>query len=314
MDGQTDIFSEPAEVLEGVRDGLQKVGLAFEESAEAVCAQSLHDSDVDVGVIVLCEGGAIDKYVGGERVEIVVEELLAKRRRKVGFAVVEERGDVVLKRAFAAALVVEKVRLAVANHDVAGLEIAIKEVIAGSSQKETGQAAEVVFEGLLVEGDAGETEEVVLEVVEIPRNGLTIEAGAGIADLVVEIAAGIDLKTRKDGDGAAVCVNNLRRDGFGAAVGGEELIERGVAEVFFEVGALGKVFGINCGDRKAVVTEVAGELEERDVFFAHAGEDANGGVGARGEADNCAARSAKLALEGLHGVRRRMEVLLEELF
>ena len=170
MDGQMDVFSEPAEVLECVWDGLKKVGLAFEESAEAVCTESLHDSDVDVGVIVLREGGAVDRYVGGERVEVVVEKLLAKRGRKVGFTVVEERGDVVLERAFAAALVVEEEGIAVTNHNVAGLEVTVEKVVAGGGEKETGKAAEVVFEGLFVEGNAGETEEVVLEVVEIPCN------------------------------------------------------------------------------------------------------------------------------------------------
>jgi len=59
MDGQTDIFSKPAEVLECVWHGLEKVGLALEESAKAVCAQSLHDSNVDVGVIVLREDRAV---------------------------------------------------------------------------------------------------------------------------------------------------------------------------------------------------------------------------------------------------------------
>jgi hypothetical protein len=41
-------------------------------------------------------------------VEIVVEQLLAQSRRQIGFAVVEQRRDVVVQRAFAAALVVEK--------------------------------------------------------------------------------------------------------------------------------------------------------------------------------------------------------------
>ena len=143
---------------------------------------------------------------------------------------------------------------------------------------------------------------------------MSVETGAGIANSVVEIAAGIDLETWKDGDGAAVGVNDLWGDGFAAAVVREELIEGGVAEVFFEVGALGKVFGVNSGNWKAMVAEVAGELEEGEVLFADAGEDANGGVGACGEAENCAARSAEFALEGPHGIRRHMEVMLEDVF
>jgi hypothetical protein len=45
----------------------------------------------------------------------VVEQLLAQFRRQIGFAVVEKRGDVVLQRAFAAALVVDEVGLAAAQ-------------------------------------------------------------------------------------------------------------------------------------------------------------------------------------------------------
>ena len=62
---------------------------------------------------------------------------------------------------------------------------------------------EVVFESLLVEGNAGEAKEVVLEVVQVPGDGLAVEAGARIADFVVEVAAGFDLEARQDGDDSA---------------------------------------------------------------------------------------------------------------
>ena len=128
-DGQLDVVSQPAQILERVGDALQEVGLALVESAETVGAEGLQDADVDVGVVVLHECGAVDGDEAGEAVEIVVEQLLAQRRRQIGLAVVEERGDVVLQRAFAAALVVEKKRLAIAQHDVARLKIAIEKII-----------------------------------------------------------------------------------------------------------------------------------------------------------------------------------------
>jgi hypothetical protein len=49
-----------AGVLEGVGDGLEEVGLAFVEAAKAVGAEGLEDADVDVGVVVLHEGRAVD--------------------------------------------------------------------------------------------------------------------------------------------------------------------------------------------------------------------------------------------------------------
>ena len=55
------------------------------------------------------------------------------------------------------------------------------------------------------------------------------------------------------------------------AIGAEELEERGVAEVFFEVGALAQIFGIDFGHRQAVAAKMPGEFEEGDVLFADSG-------------------------------------------
>ena len=106
--GELDVVGEPAEVLEGVGNGLEEVGFALVEAAETVCAEGLHDADVDVGVVVLHECGAIDGDECGEAVEVVIEKLLAQCGRQIGLSVVEKGSDVVLKRAFAASLVVEE--------------------------------------------------------------------------------------------------------------------------------------------------------------------------------------------------------------
>jgi len=184
-DGEFDVMEEPAEVFERVGDALEEVGLAFVEAAEAVGAKGLHDADVDVGIKVLEEDGAVQRDETFEVVEIMIEELLAKFRGQVGFGVVEERGDVVLESALAAALVVDEEGSAVAEEDIAGLEVAVEEVVAGGTEEEIGKAAEIVFEGAFVEGNAGEAEEIVFEVVEIPGDGLAVEAGVGVADGIV---------------------------------------------------------------------------------------------------------------------------------
>ena len=120
--GSLTLLGQPAQVLERVGNALQKMRLALVEAAEAVRAQRLQNAHVDVGVVVLHEGVAVEIDEAGEAVEIVVEQLLAQRRRQIGLAVVEQRRDVVLQRAFAPALVVEEPRLAVAQHHVAAIE------------------------------------------------------------------------------------------------------------------------------------------------------------------------------------------------
>ena len=314
LDGQADVVEEPAKIFQGVGNTLEEMGFAFVEAAEAVSAEGLHDADENVGVVILEEGFAIELDETGEAVEIVIEKLLAKFGGQVGFGVVEERGDVVLQSAFAAALIVDKKRIAVAEHDVAGLEVAVEEIIARGAEEEIGEAAEIVFEGLLVEGNAGEAKKIVFEIVQIPGDGLTIEAGNGIADFVVQIEAGFDLEARQDGDDFAIGFDDFGGDVRAGAMFGEEFEERGVAEVFLEIGAVGEVFGVDLGDGETVAAKMLGEFEEGDVFFAHTVEDADGGGFFVGEADDFAAGAAELALERLNARWRRVEVLLEEFF
>src|SRR5580704_7336926 len=221
-------MQQPAEVFKGVGDTLEKVGFAFVEPAETVGAEGLHDADEDVGVVVAEEGFAIDRDEIRERAKIIIDELLPEFRGKIGFGIVEERGDVVLKGTFAAALVVDEIRLAIAEHDVARLKIAVEKIVARGAEKKIGEAAEIVFERVLVERDAGEAEKIVFEIVEIPGDGLAIEAGDGIADGVVEIAAGFDLEAREDGDDLFVGFDDLRSDGAALAIFGEKLEESGV--------------------------------------------------------------------------------------
>src|ERR1019366_3350528 len=196
--------------------------------------------------VKLHERGAIRIEETGEAIEIVIEQLLAQFRRQVGFGIVQKRSNVVLQRAFAAALVVEEKGPVLvqdsAQHNVAGLEIAIEEIVAVGAQQEFRQAAEIVFQRLLVEGNAGKPQKVILEIIQIPRDGLAIEARAGIAHFVIHIAARLDLKTRQQGYHFAIGRDGLGSDGRFVTMVGEKFKKRGVAKVFFEIRALAQIF------------------------------------------------------------------------
>src|SRR5208283_1364774 len=183
-----------AQVFERIRHRLQKVRLALVEASEPVGAKRLQDAHVDIRIVMLHKVGALQVHHTSKAVEIVLQKLLAQRRRQVGFAVVEQRRNVVLQSALASALVVEKPRLALAQHHVARLEIAIEKILAVGGEQELRQPPEIVFQVLLVEGHSGQPQKVVLEVVQIPRNRLAIEARSRIADSVIQIAPGDNLK------------------------------------------------------------------------------------------------------------------------
>ena len=314
-DGQLDVVKQPAQVFQRVGHALQKMSFALVEAAKSVSAQRLHDADVNVGVVVLHEHFAIELDETGQRVEIVIEQLLAQLRRQIGLGVVEKRRDVVLQRAFAAALIIQKKWLAVAQHDVARLEIAIEKIIAVGAQQELRQAAEIVFQRLLVEGNAGEPKKVILEIIQIPGDGLAIEAGARIAHFVVQIAAGFDLKARQHGHDFAIGFNRLGSNLLAGAIVREKLKKRRVAKVFFEISAVAQIFGVNLRHRQTVPAKMPGKFEEGDVLFAHVIQNAN-----RAELLSLASRMIlrpeppSWPCSGCSPLDRRVEMLLEKLF
>jgi hypothetical protein len=88
-----------------------------------------------------------------------IEQFLAQIRRQIGLGVVQKRSDVILKRALAAALIIQEKRMAVAHHDVARLKVPVEKVVEVRAQQELRQAAEIVFQRLFVERDSGQPKE-----------------------------------------------------------------------------------------------------------------------------------------------------------
>src|SRR5580658_1680733 len=121
----------------------------------------------------------------------MTEELLAQVGSQVGFGVIQKRRNVVLQRTFAAALVVKKKWLDVAScrrfaeHDVAGLEVAVEKIIAPGIQQEFRQPVEIVFQRLLIERNTSKAKKIVFEIIQVPRDRLAIKAGARVADAIV---------------------------------------------------------------------------------------------------------------------------------
>src|SRR5208282_643932 len=154
--------------------------------------------------------------------------------------------------------------------------------------------------------------------IQIPRDGLAIEAGARIAHLVVQIASRLDLKTRQQGDNFSIGRDGFGSDGRAVAMIREKLKERGAAEILFEISAVAQIFGINLGHRQTVTAKVPGKFEEGDIFFTHIIENADRADFAAAataiEPDDLAPRPAELALQRLHPLNRRVEMLLEESF
>ena len=247
-----------------------------------------------------------------KRFQIMIEQLLPQFRRQIGLRVVEKRRDVVLQCAFASALIVQEVRLPVAQHDVARLEIAIEKIIARRAQQELRQPAEIIFQSLFVERNAREPQKIIFEVVQVPGDRLPVETSSRIADLVIQIAAGLDLESRKRRDDFPVGLHDLRINRFAVAMFRQKLKERSVAKILFEIGSLIEILAVDLGNRQAVLAKVAGEFKEGGILFANAIQNADGACPFARQADDLAARSAKFSLYGLHPFDGELEMLLEE--
>ena len=61
--GKLNIVQQPAQVLQRIRHALQEMCFALVESTESIRAERLHDADVNVGIVVLHEGVAVERYV-----------------------------------------------------------------------------------------------------------------------------------------------------------------------------------------------------------------------------------------------------------
>ncbi len=190
--------------------------------------------------------------------------------------------------------------MAVAPHDVARLEIAIEEVTVAGAQQKLRQAAEIVFQRLFIEGDAGEPEKVILEIVQIPDDGLAIEARARIAHLVIQIAAGFDLKTGQHGHHLAIGFHRGGSNIFPDTIIRQKLKKCCVPQVFLEIRAAVQIFPINLRHRQTVPAKMPGKLEESGVLFAHVMQNPDGAECCAGQPDNGAPRTTEFALQRLH--------------
>src|SRR5260370_37024043 len=116
------------------------MSFALVKSAKATSAQRLEDADANVCVVELQKCFAFHAGETGELFDVEIEQLLAQLRRQIGLGMVQPGSDVVLKRPFAAALIVQEKLLAVAQPVGAGLEIAVDVRVPVGGQQERWKA------------------------------------------------------------------------------------------------------------------------------------------------------------------------------
>ena len=80
------------------------------------------------------------------------------------------------------------------------------------------------------------------------------------------------------------------------AVLGKKLEERGVAQIFFEIGALLQVFCVDLRDRQAMPAKVPGKLQKGDILFANIVQNPDRAMAGPRDPSDPPPRAAQLAL------------------
>jgi hypothetical protein len=184
------------------------------------------------------------------------------------------------------------------------LEIAIEEVIVIRAEQKLRQASEVVLESLFIKRYAGKPEEIVFEVIEIPRNGLSIETRPRVANPVIQIPPCFDLELRQQSDGHSISFNHRFGDLSADSMTREKLEESCVSEIFLDVSAVLEVLSKNLGNRQAVPSKVFRKFDKRCIFFANVVKHPDGSDAVAEEANDVASGSTKLPLQRLRTFHR----------
>ena len=100
---------------------------------------------------------------------------------------------------------------------------------------------------------------------------------------------------------------------FAVTIGREKLKQRGIAEIFFEIGAMSEVVGVDLGHRQTMFAKVTRELDKGGILLANVVKNADGASALANQANDATSRTAELTLQRLNAHDWRAKMLLEKL-
>ena len=115
------------QVLDGERYALDEVRFLLEIATETIGTQHLQGAEQYEVTQLTAEIALIHRHVFAQRRDVIFQQLLPQLFGIFGFRLPKERGDIVKDRSFAPSLEVNKPWLALLDHHVARLEVAIEE-------------------------------------------------------------------------------------------------------------------------------------------------------------------------------------------
>ncbi len=241
--------------------------LLLEVAPEAVSAQHLQRAEQHEVPQRRQELGARDGHIGFQRIEIRVDEFRLELLGVGRLGLPDERGHVVVDRALPAALEVDEIRLAVLDHHVPRLEVAVEERVGHAAHQHVGHLVEVLVEFDLAELQARGLEEAVFEIVLVEGDHPPVELRLREAHREVEALRALELEPRQ-GAHRLDDQHPLGR-GVGALLAAlaHQAEQRVVAQVFLQVAGEVAAVRLHLRHVQALRLEMLGHRPERLVLL-----------------------------------------------
>ena len=256
-----------SEVLDGIRNALDKVRFLFEIATETVGSQHLQGAEQDEMAQLAEEIVAVYRLVLAECLDVFVQQLFAQAFRITGLGLPEEGGHIVKERAFASALEIDEPRFTVLDHDIPALEVSVHEGSRRTAEQYIAHLHEVVFQLVFLEIQSRSFQETIFEVVQIPEDGTLVEFSLWIATVEVKSVSTGKLDARKQTDGLAEQFLFLFGEGVGDAAFLDGMEKEGVTQVFLQVAGLVFRYAYHLRYGQVLLLEMFRHVEERFIFF-----------------------------------------------
>ena len=196
------VLQQIAHVIHSRRNAVYEVSLALEVAPEAIGSQHLQRAE-EHEQVEACLEVSLGRHLGIvlQRVVVFGDEVAAQLVGIFCRCLPEERCQVVVEWSLAPTLIVDEARLAVHEHHVAGLEVAIQEGIARLCRQVFGQHAEVRLQLQLVEVQSCGLQEAIFKVVQVEEHAVLVELRLRIATAPVQSAGATHLNVRQLANG-----------------------------------------------------------------------------------------------------------------
>ena len=247
----------------------------FKVTTETVGSQHLQRTEKDKVAKLAIKIGFVNRLVFAKSFHIFLQQFFTEAIRIFRFRLPQERGYVIIERAFASALKVDKPRFPVFYHHITTLKITIHESSGRTAEQDIAHFLEIIFQFVFLKLHTGSFQEAIFEVIQIPQNGALVELRLRITTGKIKSIRPGKLNSRKQTDRFAKQLFFL----FGKNTGSTSFLygmeQQSIAQIFLQI--IGFIFRGNAhfGNRQSTFAEVSCHIKKSFILINRSPVDSN---------------------------------------